>query len=118
MDGLIIKEPYIDWILSGEKTIELRGFNTNKRGRIALIKSGSGLVVGTVEVTNTFEISNRRQYEQLRLKHCVGAEMKDIKYKSLWAWELKNPKALENPVKYPYKKGQQVWVKDALREVH
>ena len=26
MDGLIIKAPYINWILKGEKTIELRGF--------------------------------------------------------------------------------------------
>ena len=110
MDGLIVKEPYIDWILSGDKTIELRGFNTSKRGKIALIKSGTGLVIGTVEIINTFIIETTNQYEKLRPRHCVGAERNNIRYKELWAWELRNPTVLEQPVKYSYKKGQQVWV--------
>lgn len=116
MDGLIVKAPYIDWILAGDKDIELRGFNTNKRGRIALIKSGTKLVVGTVEIVQTFKIETVSQYEELRLRHCVGAERKDIRYKELWAWELKNPIILEQTIEYVHKKGQQVWVKNAIKE--
>lgn len=116
MDGLIIKAPYIDWILAGDKDIELRGFNTNKRGRIALIKSGTGLVVGTVEIVDSILIETVNQYEKLRPKHCVGAERRNIKYKELWGWVLANPIILDEPIKYSYKRGQQVWVKDAIRE--
>jgi hypothetical protein len=48
--GLIIGSPYIDWILAGKKTWEIRGSYTHVQGKIALIRSGSGLVVGTCEV--------------------------------------------------------------------
>ena len=41
--GLMIKSPWIDKILAGEKTWEIRGYTTETRGTIALIKSGSGL---------------------------------------------------------------------------
>ena len=116
MDGLIIKKPYTDWILSGEKSIELRGTNTNKRGRIAIIESGTKLIVGTVEIIDTMLIETAAQYEKLRSKHCVGAERRNIKYKELWGYVLKHPIKFDNPIEYSYKKGQQVWVKDAIRE--
>ncbi len=48
--GLIIDSPHIERILSGAKTWEMRSSKTAQRGRIALIRKGSGLVVGTVEV--------------------------------------------------------------------
>lgn len=34
MNGLIIKKQWLDKILAGEKTWELRGSNTKVRGRI------------------------------------------------------------------------------------
>lgn len=115
MDGLIIKSPYTEWILSGEKSIELRGTNTNKRGRIAIIESGTKLIVGTVEIVDTMLIQTVDQYEKLRPRHCVGAERRNIKYKELWGYVLKDPIRLEKPIEYLYKKGQQVWVKDAIK---
>jgi hypothetical protein len=42
MKGLIVKSPWIELILEGKKTWEIRGSNTKIRGPIALIKSGSG----------------------------------------------------------------------------
>src|SRR5271169_2519874 len=42
LSGLLIRSPYIDWILVGAKTWEIRGSSTAKRGRIALIQSGPG----------------------------------------------------------------------------
>lgn len=116
MDGLIIKAPYIGWILAGEKDIELRGFNTTKRGKIALIQSGTGQVIGEVEILETIKIETNNQYESLRARHCVGANRKDIKYKTLWGWVLSNPIKYNEPIRYSQKKGQQVWVKDAIKD--
>lgn len=46
MDALVIAEPWIGLILDGSKTWEMRSRATRKRGRIALIRKGSGQVVG------------------------------------------------------------------------
>jgi hypothetical protein len=48
MIGLLVKQPWIDLILRGVKTWELRGSRTKASGRIALIQSGTGTVVGAV----------------------------------------------------------------------
>lgn len=112
MDGLIVKEPYIDWELDGEKDLELRGSDTKKRGTIYLVKSGTGMVYGTVEIVNTFEIETVSQYEKLRKRHCVGAERRNIRYRRLWAWELANPVRFDKPKRYIQKRGQQIWIKD------
>jgi len=50
MKGLLINSPWIEMILEGKKTWEIRGANTKLRGPIALIKSGSGKVVGTCAI--------------------------------------------------------------------
>ena len=44
--ALIVRQPWIDLILSGEKTWEMRSRPTNVRGRIGLIEQGTGLIVG------------------------------------------------------------------------
>lgn len=50
MKGLIIKSKWADLILSGEKTWEIRGSQTHQRGRIGIIKSGTGKIFGSVEL--------------------------------------------------------------------
>jgi hypothetical protein len=50
LDGLLIRVPWIDKILDGAKTWEIRGSHTSKEGRIGLIESGSGTVVGVAEL--------------------------------------------------------------------
>lgn len=63
MKGLIIADPWVSLIASGEKTWELRSRNTMVRGRIALIKKGSGMVVGVAELIGT-----RPKLSQVELK--------------------------------------------------
>jgi hypothetical protein len=48
--GLLIRSEPIKEILTGRKVWEIRGGATNVRGRIALIRSKSGLIVGTCNV--------------------------------------------------------------------
>lgn len=57
MKGLVIKQPWIDYILSGNKIWEIRSTNTNIRGKIELIQSGSGLVVGSCEIVDSKELT-------------------------------------------------------------
>ena len=52
MNGLIIKPEWIDKILSGKKTWEIRGNKTKIRGKIALIQSGTSEIYGTCELVD------------------------------------------------------------------
>ena len=58
MDGLIIKHKWLDLILKGQKTIEVRGSDTKKQGEtIYLLESGTSKVVGTCKIAATYPIS-------------------------------------------------------------
>ena len=53
MHGLIIREPWIGYILSGAKTWEMRTTPTLRRERIGLIRKGTGLVIGVAAATTS-----------------------------------------------------------------
>jgi len=57
MKGLIIKSPWIELILAGKKVWEIRGSNTTIRGLVALIKSGTGTIVGEVTIVDSRKLS-------------------------------------------------------------
>ena len=48
----MIRPHWIDLILKGTKTWEIRGSRTTARGTIGLIPSGSGTIVGVCEVVD------------------------------------------------------------------
>jgi hypothetical protein len=65
MKGLIIKEPWISLILSRKKTRELRSRDTRVRGRIALIRKGSGTVIGVAELVGTLpKLSRQNSFQR------------------------------------------------------
>jgi len=108
MKGLIIKEPYIDWILEGKKKWEIRGSNTNIRGRICLIKSGSKKIYGEVDLVDCFELDLDKYNE-----YCVemyGNSEKELPYKKTYAWVMKNPCIYEKPKDYVHPMGAVIWV--------
>lgn len=59
MKVLCIKQPWVNHILSGEKTIEIRSYNTNFRGKLLIACSKSpkselgGYVVAEAEIINS-----------------------------------------------------------------
>jgi hypothetical protein len=111
MRGLIIKEPYIDNILSGKKDWEIRGSNTNIREKIALIKSGSGKIFGTVDLVGCRELS-LEDYISNGKKHGFNSSGRtQLPYKKTFAWFLENPILLENPIPYTHPMGAVIWVK-------
>ncbi len=50
LDGLLIQAPWVYRILDGSKTWEIRSSHTSKEGRIELIASGTGTVVGVADL--------------------------------------------------------------------
>lgn len=108
MDGLIIKPHWADLILSGVKTWEIRGSRTKKRGTIGIIKSGSGLVYGTVELVSYVPLT---MYACDANKDKHHADYADIYYKTPYAWVLRNPIVYPEPIPYNHPQGAVIWVK-------
>lgn len=109
--GLIIKEPWIDLILNGDKTWEIRGTNTTIRGRIALIKSGTASIIGTVELIDTQQLSIQ-EFNDSEGFHCINTNNNTIlPYPKTYTWKLTNPTLLSEPLPYRHPQGAVIWVK-------
>lgn len=50
--GLVVSEPWLTRILEKGKRWEMRSSRVNRRGPIALVKKGSGLVVGIARLVD------------------------------------------------------------------
>lgn len=110
MKALIIKQPWIDLILEGKKTIEVRGSKTNIRGKIALIESGTGHVIGTCQVDDSINIAEHGNISEIVMKSCVDEKRLLEYYKKPNGWVLSNAKRLETPVKYKHPMGAIIWI--------
>lgn len=114
MRGLIIRSPWIDHILAGRKTWEIRSKATKVRGTIALIRGGSGLVVGKAELVHSLGPFTFEQLRDRQDKH--GVPVDDLrpfllKYKDkAHAWVLDRVVAFERPIQYDHPSGAVIWV--------
>jgi len=107
------KSPHVENILSGKKTWDIRGSNTNIRGEIALIKSGSGTVVGTCHIIDVIGPLYFSDLEANIDKHCVEKDQLERvfgKYKKLYSWVLAKEYEFDTPVKYKHPQGAIIWV--------
>ena len=114
--ALLIREPYLSFILMGKKRWELRGSRTSIRGPIGLIRSGSGLLVGECEIVacegplelETLQNSPNLSYEERRElageDHVPYVRKIDGTSKT-FAWVLIKPKIFERPVPYRHPSG-------------
>ena len=112
MDGLIIKKKWLDLIVDGKKTIEIRGSDTNKQNEtIYLLESGTHRVVATVVITHPISCSD---WSEEREKHCVDISYADLKkrYKTPYAWVLTDVEPIEEEWFYDHPQGTVIWVKD------
>ena len=108
MKALVIKQPWIDYIIDGKKTWEIRGSNTKIRGKIFLIQSGSGLIVGSCELIDSIPL-NIDLYQKGIQHHCIS-NINNLPYKNTYAWVITNPKRFKEPIKYKHPKGAIIWV--------
>jgi len=111
MKGLIIKEKWLNLILDGKKTWEIRNNTTTKIGtRIGLIKSGSGKVFGECNIIDSISLTKEILLKNID-KHYISKESIDqITYKHPHAWVLSNVKKYISPIPYKHKNGSVIWV--------
>ena len=112
LNGLIIRSPYIDWILVGKKTWEIRSRYTHVRGRIALIRGGSGLVVGTCELVGVVgPLTLRNLRKNAGKLGRVKSDIRSLPYETTYAWILKNARKFHRPRRYKHPLGAVIWVR-------
>lgn len=110
--GLVIRKPWIDRILNGEKTWELRSKPTQVRGEIALIQGGSCLVVGTAREAEAKGPLSREQLQAAAKEGRIGSdEAEAMDYPNTYAWVLEDVKILPEPVPYQHPRGAIIWVR-------
>ena len=112
MRGLLIKRPWIDYILAGRKTWEIRGRRSNRRGRIALIRSSSGLIVGVCDLVDIKGPLSKQELLENIDKHLIPASQieRGLRYKKPYAWVLENARALNPSIAYRHPRGAVIWV--------
>ena len=112
LKGLIIGSPQIDNIMSGKKTWEMRTTGTKQRGPIALIRKGSGQIVGIAEIAGSLGPLSRDELVANENKHLIPpTRLDDPKVKNYrHAWVLVNSRLLATPVGYRHPNGAVIWV--------
>jgi hypothetical protein len=113
MKALIIDEPWIGLILRGQKTWEMRKTGCRHRGPIALIRKGSGQVIGTAEIIDSRPpLTGARSYTAAEPFHRVPRERQRQAFAQGWRtpWVLAKARPLAKPVPYRHPKGAMIWV--------
>ena len=110
MKGLIIDEPWINLIISGEKTWEMRSRNTLVRGRIALIRKGSKMVIGVADLVSTLPKLSQSELKANVGKHRVPETEISRDFKHSIAWVMQRAQPLREPVPYRHPAGAVIWV--------
>lgn len=110
MKGLVIDEPWIGKILRGEKHWEMRTTATTIRGRIALIRKGSGTIVGSAELVDSIGPLDAIACRAHRDKHGIPSSRDDALLRWNHAWVLENARPLARPIAYEHPNGAVIWV--------
>ena len=88
MKCLFVKAPFAGWIVDGVKTVEFRTRETYIRGRIGIIESGTGTVIGDVVL--------------------IGSPYQPAL--GMYDWLLARPRRYAEPVPFEHKQGAIVWI--------
>ena len=106
--GLIIKKEWLDRIFDNGKVWEMRSKPTNIRGRIGLIESGSGMIIGEATLVDCFRPTNFARCA------CKGKhQIEDSRLFKRWpyAWVLEKTKHYDKPRPYDHPQGAVIWVR-------
>jgi hypothetical protein len=114
MKGLVIDEPWIGLILGGKKTWEMRKTACHQRGLVALIRKGSGKIIGVAEIVDSFPpLETTEAYANAEAFHQIPPTLQGRAPADGWRtpWVLKNARSLAAPVPYRHPNGAVIWVK-------
>ena len=91
--ALVVKKKWLDLILAGQKTWEIRGSSTSQRGWVHFAESQSG----------------GKLRGRARLVNCV-LSLTMAPYDTVYAWVFEDAEEFEKPFKYEHKLGAVIWV--------
>lgn len=114
LSGLIIREPWIDHILQGRKTWEMRARPVHYRGPVALIRKGTKTVVGIADLVDVRRpLETVAAFAECEPFHAIPPEEQEASFIKRWRtpWVLANVQRLPTPVLYTHPKGAMTWVK-------
>ena len=107
---LIVKNPWLDLILSKEKTWEIRDAQTKQRGKVHLALSGAGgRIVGQCHITDSVAIDKitlGTTFSKHRIK-----DLARITYRRPHAWVLSKARRYKKPFVYSHPQGAIRWVR-------
>ena len=111
---LVVQAPWIDMILDGEKTLEVRGTACRKSvgERVYLSRSGSGTVMGSVVFLGSTPLSNETMWNAARSEHHVQDAYPSYG-DATHGWRFGSPERFSPHVPYRVRPGAIVWRKFA-----
>ena len=113
MKALIIDEPWIGKILAGTKTWEMRKTACYAQERIALIRKGSGAVVGVADCRGSLPaLETPEAYAAAEPMHGIPPARQVQAFADGWRtpWVLENARAIAKPFPYAHPSGAVIWV--------
>jgi hypothetical protein len=112
VQGLVIADPWIGYILDGSKTWEMRSGPTQVRGPFALIWEGTGAVSGVATLAGVGWALTPAELLETRHLHQIPAELiRSGKLTKLnIPWILTDVRRLPTPVRYNHPSGAVTWV--------
>lgn len=109
--GLVVDEPWISLLLSGEKSWEMRSTHTSSRGRIALIRRGTGTVVGIADLVDSIGPLDDIAWRAHQTRHLIPMSKQAETRRWDHAWVLECVRPLVEPVPYVHPDGAVIWVR-------
>lgn len=109
--ALIVDEPWLELILAGDKDWEMRSRRTSVRGTVGLIRKGSGLVVGSVEIIDSLPACSLEDMLAYQARHRIPAGRLHELASWRHPWVMRNPLRWAKPVPYRHPQGAVVWVR-------
>ena len=107
---LVLKAPWLDLILSGKKTWEIRGTQTKQRGTVHLALSGAGgQIAGQCRIGKSYAI-NKKTLSKHFTKHRI-ADLSIITYRKPHVWEISHARRYKQPFAYDHPQGAVNWVR-------
>ena len=106
----MIKQFWMDKILDGHKTLEIRKRRVKQviGKRIWLAASGSSATFGSVEVVACLGPLTQSEWDKLRSKHLVPQE-RPYYGGSTFAYVLQDPQRLPECISFERKRGAVIW---------
>ena len=110
--ALVVKKVWLDLILSGRKTWEIRGMATSKRCWIHFAESqAGGLLMGRARLVDCIPLSATTEagFKKDFTRHRVPS-LKVVPYKRPYAWVFEGAERFSKPYRYEHRQGAVIWV--------